>query len=376
MLILVMLVGMGQYMADKFLPLYLIAFGGGAIAISSLNGMQNLLGAVYSFPGGYLSDKIGYKKSLIVFTLMAITGYTIVIFFSSWQSVLIGAIFFIAWSAISLPAVMSLISDAVPKNKRVMGISMHSLFRRVPMALGPIFGGVLIALYGTKSGVRIAFVFATAFAIVSILIFDKFVKDSKKKSESINLKKMLKNIKGNLRILLISDILVRFCEQIPYAFVVVWVVKNNGFTALEFGFLTAIEMAVAVMVYIPVAYLADKYKKKPFVAITFGFFTIFPLILLFSKSFEMLVIVFIIRGLKEFGEPARKSMIMDFAPEMEKAGTFGAYYFLRDSVVSIVAFLSAFLWQTSPAVNFLTAFAFGVAGTMFFIVRRGSPATC
>ena len=375
MLTLVILVGMGQYMGDKFLPLYLIAFGGSAFAISTLNGMQNLLGAVYSFPGGYLSDKIGYKKSLIVFTLMALVGYAIVILLPSWQSVLVGAIFFIAWSAISLPAVMSLISEAVPKNKRVMGVSMHSLFRRVPMALGPIFGGILIALYGTKSGVRIAFVFAAAFAIISIFIFNKFVKDEERKSKSTSLKKMLKNLTGNLRVLLISDILVRFCEQIPYAFVVVWVVENNGLTALQFGFLTAIEMAVAVTVYIPVAYLADKHRKKPFVAITFGFFTLFPLILLFSRNFEMLVVAFIVRGLKEFGEPTRKSMIMDFAPELEKAGTFGAYYFVRDSVVSVVAFLSAFLWQLSPATDFLTAFVFGVVGTLFFTLKGKSPET-
>ncbi len=47
MLILVVMVGMGQYMGDKFLPLYLIALGGGAISVGALNGMQNLLGAIY-----------------------------------------------------------------------------------------------------------------------------------------------------------------------------------------------------------------------------------------------------------------------------------------------------------------------------------------
>ena len=47
-------------------------------------------------------------------------------------------------------------------------------------------------------------------------------------------------------------------------------------TALQFGVLAAIEMATAVVVYIPVAYLADRSTKKPFVAITFIFFTLFP----------------------------------------------------------------------------------------------------
>lgn len=64
MLIMVILVGMGEKMAERFLPLYLIAMGGSSIVIGLLNGMDNLLSALYSFPGGWLADRIGYKKSI------------------------------------------------------------------------------------------------------------------------------------------------------------------------------------------------------------------------------------------------------------------------------------------------------------------------
>ncbi|MCL4408422.1 MAG: MFS transporter [Thermotogae bacterium] len=374
MLILVILVGIGQYMGDKFLPLYLMAVGGSAITIGILGGMQNLLGAIYGFPGGYLSDKIGYKKSLIFFTIMSIFGYLLVIIFPTWLFVLIGAIFFIAWSAIAMPAIMSLISEAVPKNKRVMGVSMHSLFRRVPMALGPLAGGILIAIYGITNGVRISFIIAIGFAIVAIFFFNAFLKEEGKKEEPVKMRSMMKNlIDKKMRTLLISDIFVRFCEQIPYAFVVVWVVEKNGLSAFQFGILTTIEMVTAMIIYVPVAYLADKHTKKPFVVITFAFFTLFPLVLLFSRNFELLVIAFIIRGLKEFGEPTRKSLIMDFAPKGQKAGTFGAYYLVRDGIVSIAALSGAFLWIASPADNFMTAFAFGLLGTViFWIFGRSS----
>jgi len=93
--------------------------------------MDNLLSALYSFPGGYLSDRIGYKKSLIVFIFMAIIGYLIVIIFPGWQAVLVGAVFFISWSAISLPSIMSLVSKSVKKEKQTMGVSLHSLVRRI-----------------------------------------------------------------------------------------------------------------------------------------------------------------------------------------------------------------------------------------------------
>lgn len=148
----------------------------------------------------------------------------------------------------------------------------------------------------------------------------------------------------------------------------IWVINHHGISPVTFGVLTTIEMITAMLIYIPVAYLADRGSKKPFVAITFGFFTLFPLVLMFSKNIWMFVIAFVIRGLKEFGEPTRKSMIMDLAPEGQKAAMFGLYYLLRDVVVSLAAFSAGFLWNLSPQANFLTAFGFGLAGTLFFIL--------
>jgi MFS family permease len=371
-LVTVILVGMGEKMAERFLPLYIIALGGSTIVVGLLNGMDNLLSALYSFPGGYLSDRLGYKRALLIFNLIAMTGFLIVILFPSWVAVIIGAVFFISWTAISLPAMMSLVSNVLPNNKRTMGVSLHSFVRRIPMALGPVVGGLLIGIYGIQDGVRYAFIAAFAMGIVSLVTQQLMIKEGgKKESTSAPATNPLKSfglVTPDLRKLLISDILIRFCEQIPYAFVVIWAVTNNGITPLQFGLLTTIEMVTAMLIYIPVAYLADRGTKKPFVLITFGFFTLFPLILIFSRSFPMLVMAFIIRGLKEFGEPTRKALIMDLAPEDKKALTFGVYYLIRDVIVSVAAFGGAFLWNISPQVNFLTAFAFGLFGMVFFAI--------
>jgi len=144
MLVMAVLVGLGEKMAERFLPIYLLALGGGPLIIGVLNGLDNMLSALYSFPGGYLSDRLGYKRALLAFNLIALFGYLIVILIPSWPAVIVGAIFFLSWSAISLPATMSLVAAVLPDKKRTMGVSMHSLVRRIPMALGPLIGGLLI----------------------------------------------------------------------------------------------------------------------------------------------------------------------------------------------------------------------------------------
>ena len=369
MLAMAILVGMGENMAERFLPVYLLALGGGALAVSALNGMDNLLSALYSFPGGYLSDRLGYKRALLVFNLVAMAGYLIVILIPAWWAVIVGAALFLSWSAISLPATMSLVAAVLPNQKRTMGVSMHSLVRRIPMALGPVVGGLLIAWKGDIVGIRYAFIAALALAAVALVVQQIFVEDRPSTViAEANPFKLFNHMSGSFRVLLVADILVRFSEQIPYAFMAIWVVKNNGLSPVTFGVLTTIEMVTAMLVYIPVAYLADRGSKKPFVAITFGFFTLFPLVFMLSHDFWMFAAAFVIRGLKEFGEPTRKALIMDLAPEGQKAGMFGLYYLLRDVIVSLAAFGAGFLWNVSPQVNFMVAFGFGLLGTLFFAI--------
>lgn len=381
----VILLELGERMGERFIPIYVMALGGSSLVVGLVNALDNLLGALYSYPGGLLSDKFGYKRSLIFFNLVAILGYLIVVIFPYWWAVVIGSVFFTCWSSISLPAIMSAISQILPSKKQTMGVSMHSMVRRLPMALGPLLGGYLIAVWGEKNGVRAAFIVSIGLAILAILFQNYFLKEPVKEEPikelnnggnknnqlpSTNVWSLLLNMSSNLKSLLISDILIRFCEQIPYAFVVIWCMKKVRISAVEFGVLTTIEMVTAILIYIPVAYLVEKKgSKKPFVAITFLFFSFFPLMLYFSNSMELLVIAFIIRGLKEFGEPTRKALILSLAQEGQKGAMYGAYYLVRDVIVSLSAFAGGFLWMISPALNLFSAFFIGIVGVVYFWYR-------
>lgn len=358
----------------------MMALGGGVLAIGLLQAMDNLLSALYSFPGGYLSDRLGIKRALVIFNLVAMTGFAIVILVPAWQAVLAGAVLFISWSAISLPATMSLIYKVLPQNKRTMGVTMHSLVRRIPMALGPVIGGIFIGVWGERDGVRLAFVAALVMAAVALVLQQLLIEDDRPPAKTLgnacgltpekNPLKLMRLMNPAMKGLLVTDILIRFCEQIPYAFVVVWCMKTiaEPVSAVQFGLLTGIEMATAVLIYIPVAYMADRSTKKPFVLMTFVFFTLFPLVLLYCRSLEWLIVAFIMRGLKEFGEPTRKSLIMDLSPDSCKAGMFGLYYLIRDVFVAVAALGGAFLWQLSPQTNLITAFVFGIIGTVGFAI--------
>ena len=366
---LVLVLALGENLAERFLPLYILAIGGSFWVVGVFNGLDNLLSALYALLGGYCSQRWGYKRSLIGFTLLAVFGYLLVIFIPTWQAVLVGSALFIAWTSVTLPAVMSLVSRVMPKNRRAFGVSIHSFTKRIPKALGPMITAGLMARFDVATGMRIAFAIACVLACVSVVLVWRWMADGQPGGERpAEVFGLFRNLRGGLRHLLVADILVRFAEQIPYAFIAIWCVKNQGISEIQFSWLTGVEMITAMLVYIPVALLADHYGKKPFILITFGFFTAFPLALFFAKGMGMLYLAFIVRGLKEFGEPTRKALILDLAPEHEKAGTFGAYYLVRDVIVSLAAFGGAGLWILGPSVNFTVATIFGIIGIGYFAI--------
>jgi MFS family permease len=376
LLVALVLAGTGERLWLVFAPKYLQTLGAGVLIIGSFDALQTLLGALYAFPGGWLTDRLGQRRSLNLFTLISVSGYVLVLVWHHWLALFLGAFLFLAWSAFSLPATFSIVATSLERSRHTMGIGVQSMVRRVPMMLGPLIGGWLITRFGWSTGIRYSLTGCIVLSL-STLVFQWAISESPTDVRPTNQPEnratfffVVRSFTPELRELLLSDILIRFCERIPYAWVIVWAMNNGGVTAEQYGLLVAVEMCTAVVCYVPIAHLADKYGRRPFVLITFLFFTLFPIFLLWAKNFSGLAIAFMVRGLKEFGEPARKALIIAEAKPELRGRTYGAYYLIRDCVVTPGAFLGAALWQLSPQANFVGAACFGAAGTLWFWFTR------
>jgi MFS family permease len=381
------LAGTGERLWLGFAPKYLETLGATVLIIGLFDALQTLLGAVYAWPGGWLTDHWGQRRSLLLFNALTLAGYILVLAWQHWLALVAGAFLFLAWSALSLPATFAVVASSLGRCQHTMGVSVQSMVRRVPMMVGPLIGGWLITRFGWEQGVRFALLGCIGLSAATA-VFQWFMAESggnrHEEAQTDSRGQMVreasffdvvKSFNPTLRELLISDILIRFCERLPYAFVILWAMNHAGVTAKEYGWLVAIEMITAMLCYIPVAHLADKHGQRPFVLATFVFFALFPASLLWADNFAWLAIAFVVRGLKEFGEPARKALIIAQARPELRACTYGAYYLIRDCVVTSGSFLGAWLWSLGPRVNFLGAALFGLAGTLWFwwFIYRHQP---
>jgi MFS family permease len=380
LLVALVLAGTGEKLWLGFAPKYIETLGGGILVIGLFDALQTFLGAIYAYPGGWLTDHWGQRRSLLLFSLISIAGYILVLVWQHWLALLLGSFLFLAWSALSLPATLSVIASSLQSHRHTMGVGVQSMIRRVPMMLGPLIGGWLLTRFGWTDGVRHALALCITMSLLTAA-FQWFMFEPEtgradlpvspnieaaQQLPTLSFPIVVKSFTPALRELLVSDILIRFCERIPYAFVILWAMDHGGLTAQQFGCLVTFEMVTAMFCYIPVAHLADKHGRRPFVLVTFVFFTLFPVTLLWAHSFAWLALAFVVRGLKEFGEPARKALIIgEAAPEL-RARTYGAYYLIRDCTVTSGSFLGAWLWSVSPQANFIGAAICGALGTIWF----------
>src|SRR2546423_10055214 len=209
-----------------------------------------------------------------------------------------------------------------------MGVGLQSVIKRLPIMVAPILGGVLIDRFGIINGVRIGLALSILLSVATIWVQRQLRKDRAAaipRTERWNFWRSLRAFDPPLRRLLLSDILIRFCERIPFAWVVIYAMDYVGINAKEVGILTSVEVIVASVCIIPASYFADKHGREPFVLATFGFFTLFPVALWLSGSFTLLVVAFGIRGLKEFGDTSRKALIIGYCPPELRAPIVVAY---------------------------------------------------
>src|SRR5437588_687050 len=369
LLVAIFVIGAGEELWMRFVPKFLQALGASVFVIGLYDALRTLLGALYAYPGGVIVDLWGHRRAFLTFNIVSIIGYTLVLLVPHWGAVIVGMFLFLSWSCFSLPATFSLVAAALEANRHSMGIGVQSVIKRLPIMVAPFFGGLLIDRFGVVGGVRIALVISIALSGAAIFV-QRQIRDEPKEEttgERPTFWQSLHEFNSPMRRLLLSDILIRFCERIPYAWVVIFAMDYIGVSAKQIGVLTTVEMLAAIVCIIPASHFADRHGREPFVIVTFIMFTLFPIGLLVSKSFSALVIAFAIRGFKEFGDTSRKALIIGYCDPTRCGLMVGAYYLVRDLIVSLAAILGAYLWKQNAELNFLVAAAFGVAGTIFYV---------
>lgn len=361
-----LLMALGEELWKRFVPKYLEAAGAPLAAVGAYGSVRDLLDGAVQYPGGWVADHYGRRAGLRIFICLAIAGYSLLVLSRSWHLVFVGLVLAMAWSSMASPTLFAVIGDALPPERRAVGFSVQSILRRVPIAVAPVLGGLLIAAYGIRDGVHLGLLVTVTLAFVTLALVSRVQLPLARSRTVTTISGVWRSLPGSLRRLLLSDILVRTCEGLVDVFLVIYALDVVGIRAPAYGVLVAVQMTTSILGYLPAARLADRIGRKPLVIATFVAFAGFPLAVVSAHSFAALLTAFVVGGLREIGEPARKALIVDLAQPDFRARGIGLYYLVRSVSIAPAALAGSLMWRVEPALPFLVAGGFGLLGAATF----------
>jgi predicted MFS family arabinose efflux permease len=357
--------GFGEELWFRYLPAYLRALGASAFGVGLFGTLKDLLDAGYAHPGGVLSDRLGTRRALLCVGALSVAGFAILWLLPSTAGAFGGIVLVMAWSSLGLPASFALVGEELGTAGRVRGFTLQAVVKRLPILVAPPLGGLLLARIGMRSGMRLAIAITIALSLTTLIGLGVALRGAPvpSRADAAGTKAPPVRLGSTLRQLLTADCLVRLCEGLPDVFLVVWAIEVVGVSPPQFGILTSVLTAASIVSYLPGAARSGGAEKKPFVLLTYFFFTLFPVAVLASRSFGHLLVAYAIGGLREIGEPARKALILDLADPQARGRTVGLYYTIRGFAVAGAAAIGGVLWTVRPSLTFLTAAALGALGT-------------
>lgn len=362
--------GFGQELWSRYVPEYLRLLGASALVIGVFGTVQDLLDAAYAYPGGVLSDRLGTRRALLLFAALTTSGVALYLVWSSIPAIFLGLTLVMAWKSLGLPATFALIGEELAGPRRTRGFAVQAVIRRLPIVLAPPLGGLLLERFGLRGGMRAGFAASLILSAVMLVALNSAFRSRAAVPLSAGRSAAGPNARlhPTLRRLLAADCLIRLCEGLPDVFLVIWALEVVRISPARFGLLTSVQMVTAILSYVPAVALARRIEKKPFVVVTFLFFTLFPLAVVFSRSFAHLVVAYVVGGLREIGEPARKALIVDLSDPSARGRAVGLYYAIRGFAVAGAAAVGGLLWTIRPTLTFFGAAILGLGGTSWAVI--------
>ena len=404
---------LGFQMTNRYLPEYMVALGASGFVVGLFGTFGNVISAIYPYPGGAVSDRIGSRYALTLFGLLSTLGFLVWLvapgvgpiavgglIVEPWVWVFVGLVLAQAWKSFGLGATFAVVKQATVPSRLAAGFASTETFRRTAFLVGPVLAAVLIGLRAEFT-VSFQFVLAVAVAfgvlgtLVQHVLYDASGDSFGDSFAGLDrVRRDLREMPAPLRPLLVGDTLVRFANGMVYVFFVLVVtqffqvgldatVALGGFAydvdlspQAFFGYLLGVEMLVALLIMVPASRLAERIGLKPVVAVGFAVYALFPVVLIYAPALAgsalplsaVMIAVFAFSGLRFAGLPSHKALIVGPAEQGAGGRVTGTYYLLRNTVVIPSAAVGGYLWDfVSPEVAFTVAAVVGLVGTGYFL---------
>ncbi len=369
--------GLTEELWRNFLAIYLNVRSGDLLRAAGYMGayafFENLAEGFGYILGGTFAHRLGARWALAISAVPMALGFAVLLTSREPWMIVLGALLLTNWEPLSVPATFEVVGGAVKANRRTIAFAMQRIQKRLPKLIGPLVGGLVFGV-GYWANLTLAMTVLALSLVAQITLLGHM--RPRPDPAPVSWRTVLQRVPPDLRRLLGAEVALRWGDWFVRDFAALYVVGVLHRSAADYGMLASLTAAAALVTYIPVGKLADlSANVKPFVAVTFFLFALFPFALVLLPRtgvgvMPALIAAFALNGLREVGEPARKAAITTGMPAEIRARAVGLYWGLRSLMFCPAPLVAVWLWRhAGPETAFLTGGCIGLVASFWLLVR-------
>jgi MFS family permease len=366
------------------LPVFLVtSLGASAKAIGTIEGLAESISSLLKLFAGYLSDRLGKRKALVVagYSLASIAR-PLLAFAQTWTQVLAIRLTDRVGKGIRTAPRDAMIADTVRTEQRGIAFGFHRAMDHGGAVIGPLIGYLLVVLFVANSREPTTGEFSRIFlvasipALIAVVVAAVFMRESPVKpahgTEVVKLS--LRGFDSNFKRFLFVLALFTLSNSSD-SFLILRAV-DSGVSVAMVPLLWAAHHVMKVLSSLFGGDLSDRLGRKRLIVSGWILYAAVYAGFAFATQEVSLWILFLIYGIY-FGlaEGAEKALVADLVRPEQRGTAYGLYNLAFGITVFPASLLMGMIWDwKGPALAFLISASMGgMAAVLLLILVRPHP---
>ena len=332
---------LGSDMIYPIWPLFVTTVLGANMAVLGLiDGLGEAIVSISQAASGYLSDRIRKRKVFIwpgyLFGSISRVGYALS---TVWQHLIPFKILDRAGKMRGAPR-DAIIADVSTGENRGRNFGLL----RAMDNLGAVCGIIICILFSGILGYRNLFLLAAIPSVISALLILFLIKERGPSGSKIYKRLSFSDLNWNFKLfLLLSSVFA--IGSFSYSFLLIYA-KEFGFKLELVPVLYLVFTAVAFLFSLPFGKLSDRIGRKPVLMLSYVFWGLVPLCIIFVHSYWVVILIFILYGLHKGAlEPVQKTFVSEIVPTEYRASGLGGYQMVIGICALPSSLIAGLLWD-------------------------------
>ncbi len=339
-------------LTQQFESLYVVALGASPLQLGAINSVGGLAGAAIAVPTGWLADRYGIRRLLLLGTPLMALGALIFALAPNWMFILIA--FLLARLALRLVMTVCpmVCGSCLKSEERATGMQLCDTLSAVPRLVAPVVGSFLVTWFGgiTEEGIRpLYYLQALGLSLVFMVIIRRFTDPAATRTWNT-----ASSLVGGMREVLAQGTMVKrwllyaSLSTIPMVvspvYLPLFASEIKHADQLILGGMAAATMVAPLSLSIAIGRLADTIGRKKVIYLTTPLYCVSLLLLIYAADSTLLLASGIFQGFYMLSAVTQGAMTAELVPTPLLGRWHGLLGLVRGVVTVLAPMVGGILW--------------------------------